>query len=173
MVMAQSNSSINKTVAGTADSKKSSSKKPANSILLDEVRWKLARIWLIMSGSLFLLLIIQSVMGKYAGKVQNVWGWALPSIMPTLSVIVTVLGAGAIEPDKKEKTKVKKHFYLTVYWLSVVYLSIVLGTVLAEPFTPFDSVELLNLSNFWLGPFQGLVASAMAVLFFTKKARET
>jgi len=171
--MAQTESKPDTAINDMADSKKRSPQKPDDSILLDEVRWKLARIWLIMGGIFFLLLIIQSVMGKYAGKVQNVWGWALPTIMPTMSLIVTVLGAGAVEDGKEDKTKVKKPFYLTVYWLSVVYLGIVLGTLLAEPFTPFDSVELLNLSNFWLGPFQGLVTSAMAVLFFTKKARKS
>ena|SRR5215475_14860370 len=140
-------------------------------IQLDEVRWKLAKLWLIMSTVFALLLIGQSVMNKYAGKVTDVWSWALPTIIPTLSLILTVLGATSNQNNKDDQTGIKKPFYRAVYWISVFYLSLILGTVLAEPFTPYAPLELLKLSNLWLGPIQGLVASSMAALFFTKKAK--
>jgi hypothetical protein len=140
-------------------------------IRLDDVRWKLARLWLIMSTVLALLLIGQSVMNKYAGKVTDVWSWALPTIIPTLSLILTVLGATANETGKDDQARIKKPFYRAAYWLSVFYLSLILGTILVEPFTPYAPLELLKLSNLWLGPIQGLVASSMATLFFTKKAK--
>jgi hypothetical protein len=145
-------------------------------IPLDEVRWKLARLWLLLGGCFVVVLIAQSVLGKYQGRVQNVWSWALPAIMPTLSLIITVLGASAFEGND-DTAKIKKPFYRAVFWLSVAYLSLLVATVLVEPFTPYESLdeslELFNLSNFWLAPFQGFVASAIAVLFFTKKAKQT
>jgi hypothetical protein len=144
---------------------------PTGFIRLDEVRWKLAKLWLIMSMGFALLLIGQSVMNKYAGKVTDVWSWALPTIIPTLSLILTVLGASSNETSKDDQTRIKKPFYRAAYWLSVVYLSLILGVILVEPFTPYDPLELLKLSNLWLGPIQGLVASSMATLFFTKKAK--
>jgi hypothetical protein len=140
-------------------------------IRLDEVRWKLAKLWLIMSTVFVFLLIGQSVMNKYAGKVTDVWSWALPTIIPTLSLILTVLGATSNETSKDDQARIKKPFYRAVYWISMFYLSLILGTVLVEPFTPYAPLELFKLSNLWLGPIQGLVASSMAALFFTKKAK--
>lgn len=110
--------------------------------------------------------------GKYQTKVQAVWSWALPTLMPTLALIITVLGANAIGSDRDDKRRVKRSFYLIAFGLSAIYLSLILVTLLAEPFTPFEALELLNLSSLWLGPFQGLVASALAILFFTRQAGE-
>lgn len=140
-------------------------------IPLEEVRWRLARLWLVFAGVFVLLLIAQSVLGKYQGKVQNVWSWALPSIMPTLSLILTVLGSTAFA-HQKATFRIKRQFYRAVLWLSTAYLSLLIATVLVEPFTPYESLDLLNLSNFWLAPFQGLVASAIAVLFFSDSAKQ-
>lgn len=143
----------------------------STTMTLDEVRWSLARLWLLLGGCFVLLLVAQSTLGKYQGKVQNVWSWALPAIMPTLSLIITVLGASAFEHGE-ESVMIKKPFYRMVFWLSVVYLLFLIVTLFVEPFTPYESVELLNLSNFWLAPFQGIVASAIGVLFFSKKAKQ-
>ena len=151
--------------------RKSSNPKKNNTIPLEEVRWKLARLWLILGGFFVLLLVAQSVMGKYQGKVQNVWSWALPALIPTLSLIVTVLGASAFE-FHEDVILLKKTFYRVVVWLSIAYLSFLIATLLVEPFTPYESIELLNLSNFWLAPFQGIVASAIGVLFFSTKAKQ-
>src|SRR5262249_39512180 len=144
-------------------------------IRLDEVRWKLAKLWLIMSTFFALLLIGQSVTNKYADKVTDVWSWALPTIIPTLSLILTVLGATANETRKDDQARIKKPFYRAAYWLSAFYLSLILGTVLVAPIAPTpyreNPIELYKLSNLWLGPIQGFVASSMAVLFFTKKAK--
>src|ERR1044071_2038560 len=73
-----------------------------NVIPLEKVRWRLARLWLLMGGFFVVLLIAQSLMGKYHDKVQNVWSWALPSIMPTFSLIITVLGANAFQTKEEE-----------------------------------------------------------------------
>ena len=142
-----------------------------NVIPLDRVRWKLASLWLLMGGGFLLLLIVQSIMGKYDQKVQRVWSWALPSIMPTLSLIVTVLGMNAYESEDEAAAEIRRPFYRAVFWVSVIYLSILIGTILVEPFTPYESLELLNLSNFWLAPLQAFVASTIAVLFLSKHPR--
>jgi len=138
-------------------------------ILLHIARWKLARLWLLLSGLIALVLIIQSTMGKYPGKAQNVWSWALPTILPTLSLILAVLGANALDPEDKSVT-VRKTFYSLAVGLSLAYLLLVLLTLTLDPMTPYESVELMTLSNLWLGPFQGVVASAIAVLFFSRKS---
>lgn len=141
-----------------------------NTIPLDRVRWQLAKLWLGLATPIFVILIGQSVFGKYHEKVQAVWSWALPTLMPTLALIITVLGANAIGAVEDKKRRVKRSFYLVAFGLSAIYLLLILITLLIEPFTPFEALDLLNLSSLWLGPFQGLVASALAILFFTRRA---
>lgn len=145
-------------------------KKKDQPVALDHARWQLAKIWFGMAGPTLLLLIFQSVTGKYQDKVQSVWSWALPTIMPTLSLIIAALGVNALEAEV-DKSQVRRPFYLAACWLSVIYLLMVLFTILIEPFTRYESLQLMALSNLWLGPFQGLVASVIGVLFFTKKPK--
>jgi hypothetical protein len=137
-------------------------------ILLESVRLRLSILWLVGSGVILLMLIAQSLMGKYQNKTQEVWGWMLPTILPALSLILSVLGASALA-EESGKTRAKRSFFLIAYLLSAVYLFLVFATMLIEPFTSFEPLELLKLSNLWLAPLQGLVTSALGVLFFTKK----
>lgn len=51
------------------------------------------------TGPFILILVVQSLLGTFGDKVQEVWGWALPTIMPTLAMIVTVLGYTALDPS--------------------------------------------------------------------------
>lgn len=144
---------------------------PADTVSLDRARWRLAVLWFSLSGLVTLTLIVQSAAGKYSDVVQEVWSWALPTIMPTLSLILAVLGANALQPDGPG-TRVRKAFYSLALVLSLAYLLLVLLTITLDPLTPYDSLELMNLSNLWLGPLQGVVASSIAVLFFTKQGGE-
>ena len=137
-------------------------------IPLERARLQLAKLWFIGSGLIVLILIAQSIFGKYQGEAQDVWSWALPTIVPTLSLIIAILGAGALEPINNEIT-VRQTFHTFAYWLSCAYLFVILATIGAEPFTAYEPLQLLNLSNLWLAPFQGLVTSAIGVLFFTKQ----
>lgn len=139
-------------------------------IPLDRARWQLAKLWFVLVTPTIGILIIQSIFGKYEGRAHNIWGWALPTVMPTLSLIIAALGATALEADKS-KAEVKRPFYATACWLSAVYLLLILATILVEPLTHYESLELLGLSNLWLGPFQGLVASSIGVLFLTKQPK--
>ena len=67
-------------------------------ISLDDVRNQLAKIWLIGSGLVFLLLVVQSLLHAYGDLTQDVWGWFLPTLLPTLGLIVTVLTYTALDP---------------------------------------------------------------------------
>ena len=136
------------------------------SILLDQARIGLARLWLFGSGLIASILIAQSVAGKYEGVVQDVWSWALPSIIPTLSLILAVLGANALGKEKKQN-RVQRTFYTITFWLSASYLVLILSTLAVEPLVALDAPSLYKLSNLWLAPFQGFVTSSMGVLFFT------
>jgi hypothetical protein len=136
---------------------------------LEEARLRLARIWFIGAGTIFLLLIAQSIVGKYQGRAQEVWGWGLPAIVPALSLILSTLGAEALQ--QRQDQQVKSSFARIAAGLSMSYLGLILMTILVEPLTTFDSLELLKLSNLWLGPLQGIVISSIGVLFFSRRAK--
>lgn len=138
---------------------------------LDRVRSSLATLWLTGSGLLIFVLVLQSLLGHYEDKVQEVWGWVLPTIMPTLAMIVAVLGYTALEPDSL-RSVVRRSFFRIAIWLSLFYILLIVLTVVIQPFvgaTGEKAVQLMRLSNLWLGPMQGLVDSSLGVLFVSKK----
>jgi hypothetical protein len=138
---------------------------------LDTVRARLSAVWLGGAGIIFVLLVVQSLLGRYENKTQDAWGWLLPTIMPTLGLIVTVLGYTALDPVFSQSI-VRRNFFRVAIWLSVLYLLLILLTIAVQPFVARDAnaaVELMHTSQLWLGPFQGLVASSLGVLFVSKK----
>jgi len=137
---------------------------------LDQVRSRLAWIWLAGGGLIVIILVLQSLLGRFQGTVQEVWGWALPTIVPTLGMIVSVLGYTALDPSQS-KIEVRQDFYKLSWVLSLAYLFLVSLTILMQPLTPYEPIQLMRMSNLWLGPAQGLVASALGVLFVSKKQR--
>ncbi|MDB4991652.1 MAG: hypothetical protein JWN04_6830, partial [Myxococcaceae bacterium] len=54
---------------------------------------RLATLWFSVSGFLFVLVLAQSVSGKWGTQVKDAWSWLFPTILPTLSLIVGVLAA--------------------------------------------------------------------------------
>jgi hypothetical protein len=88
--------------------------------------------------------------------------------MPTLGMIVTVLGYTALDP-KAADAVVRKTFFTVAFWLSFTYLLLIFITILIQPFSPGNPIDLMRMSNLWLGPFQGLVASSPGVLFVSKR----
>jgi hypothetical protein len=137
---------------------------------LDDVRARLAVIWLGGCTVILLIVVLQSLLGKFGAQTQDAWGWLLPTIMPTLSMIVAVLGYTALDPNRAASV-VRKSFFRIATYLSTLYLILILLTILVQPLTAAPPQELMNLSNLWLGPFQGLVASALGVLFVSKQPK--
>jgi hypothetical protein len=140
-------------------------------IPLDTVRTRLSMVWLGGAGIIFVVLVIQSLLGRYEDRTQDAWGWLLPAIMPSLALIVTVLGYTALDPIFS-RSIVRRTFFRVALWLSVIYLLLILLTIAVQPIVAQDAkaaVKLMHTSQMWLGPFQGLVASALGVLFVSKK----
>jgi hypothetical protein len=138
---------------------------------LDDVRVVLSRVWLIGGGVTFLILVLQSLLHVYGDLTQEAWGWFLPTLMPSLGLIVTVLTYTALDPLMTGSV-VRKTFVSIAMWLSILYLATVTLTILIQPFaakTPAEAIALMRTSNLWLGPMQGLVASALGVLFVSKQ----
>jgi len=125
------------------------------------------RIWFIAAGISFVWLMVFSMFGRFGTDTREVWSWFLPSVLPTLSLMIAVLGATAFGP--RDKRYVKKPFIDLAQTLSLVYLAALFLTIIAGHFNP-PAIEFLLLSNVWLGPLQGLTVASIGYLFIAKEA---
>jgi hypothetical protein len=137
-------------------------------------------VWFCGAGLIFLLLAVQSLAGLYQDRLQGVWGWALPNFIPTLSLMLGVFAASALQHNTEDdQLEVRTGFYRLSISLSVFYLLMLLLTILIQPFAAawradpaISNGQALETSNLWLGPLQGLVVAALGVLFFLKQKPE-
>jgi len=142
----------------------------ADLVPLDKARTRLATVWIIGTSVVLLIVVLQSLLGRFGQQTQEAWGWLMPTIMPTLGMIVAVLGYSALDPLFSSSV-VRRSFLNISVWLSGFYVFLILLTILVQPFTSMTPIELMHTSNLWLGPFQGLVASALGVLFVSKQPK--
>ena len=139
---------------------------------LDYVRLRLSRVWLIGCGALFAILTVQSLAGKYDAREQLVWSWALPTLVPVLSLVLTVLGSDALKPQGSNLL-VRTSYYRVALWMSCFYLLLVAAPIFVEPLTSRDNIALFSVSNLWLAPLQGIVIAALTVVFFKPLSDES
>lgn len=132
---------------------------------------RLATVWFLGAGTIFVLLVIQSLNGHYGDKTSDAWGWFLPTIMPILTLI-----AGAVAVTKPESSATVARFaYHLSFGLSVFYLLLVIATILYQPFAglkPSEMIEFMRTSNLWLGAVQTLLGISLGVFFGTRKGSE-
>jgi hypothetical protein len=131
-------------------------------------RW-LATVWFAGAGLVFFVVLIQSLLGRYGDDVDKIWGWLLPTVMPTLSLIVGVLVFDAVQHDHQTRRKIDRFLFRLTAGLSAAYLLSVLLVIAIQPLAAAPPLQLMTQANIWLGPFQGLVAAAMGA-FFVKAA---
>lgn len=131
-------------------------------------RWVFAGVWLGGAGLVFSILVVQSLVGRYGTQSQEAWAWYLPTVMPTLSLIIGVLVSDfrAASANAKPLPVSAKGLLWLGLGLSVFYLLLVAVTILVQPFLQDVSpIELMHRSNLWLGPLQGLTAGVLAAFF--------
>jgi Na+/H+-dicarboxylate symporter len=137
-------------------------------IPLDQCRRNLAIVWFLGGGILFALLVVQTLGNHYGEEDREAWGWLLPNIMPTLSLIIGALVAEAVSSNSTEKLA-DDFLYRMSLALSIIYLLLVLLPVVAQPFTSSSPMDALKRSNLWLGPLQGLVSASLGAFFIKAK----
>ena len=142
---------------------------------LDTAQTELATVWFTGAAVPFVLLVAQSILGRYQDSVSEVWGWFVPSVGPTLGLILGVMGATTLIDARKAESpqrEVKRSFFKLAFWLSIAYLTLLTLTLLLEPFSSLRGIKLYNVANYWLGSAQTLVAGAIAVLFTSSKDQQ-
>ncbi len=126
-------------------------------------------IWLIGSIPAVTLLLARTF-GPNADEIERVWAWLLPSVMPTLSLVVGTYAATALTESPKTKT-VEVLFFRVAAGLSVAYLAIVVMAISLYPLSPPPATKTLDRVGLVLGPVQGLVSACLGVFFISHKQK--
>lgn len=125
---------------------------------------KLTVLWSCGGILALIVLIIQSIFNYWTEHVSDAWNWLLPTISPTLGLIISTAVAEALKGQPKEKVVQGMSFHLA-FWLSALYLICVFVVLLGGNFLPANSLQLIKLSGLWMGPIQGLLSGLIGVFF--------
>jgi hypothetical protein len=134
---------------------------------LRDCQVRLLILWAGLGGLALVVLLIQVAPGGvYAGRSSDLLDWFLPTVMPTISLMVGTLVA---EKRAEPSPTVDRFAYRLALWLSVLYLLIVIVALLAfaDSRTPLDD---LRGSAKLITAIYGLVGLALGVLFVTQKS---
>lgn len=136
---------------------------------MSKSKWWLAGVWLSGAAVVFAILVTQSLVGRYGSHADEAWAWYLPTVMPTLSLIVGTLVVDSRNPAAAGDATAPGGLLWLALGLSVFYLLLVAVSVLVQPLLQqMDPIELMHRSNLWLGPLQGLTVGALAAFFRTR-----
>jgi hypothetical protein len=128
---------------------------------------RLAVAWLALAVPLLLVLFAQTLTDRpvFGSKIKAVWGWFLPMIVPTLSLIVGTVATQARQPQSTET--VDETAYRIALVLSVLYLLAVMATLVASA-TSRRPMEMLDDVALFLAALQALVGYALGAFFVSK-----
>lgn len=124
---------------------------------------RLTILWLVGAAIIFLIMLFQTFFKHYSDAVEA-WGWFLPTVLPTLSLMVGVLVTDELEKRPAEK-RIDSFIFNLSFFLSIFYFMVVLLTLLMQPYIKKLPLEILKQSNLWLAPIQGLVAASLGAFF--------
>lgn len=158
--------------------------------LTNDPKSVLAIIWLAGSGIVFFLMFAMTAAGGFQVYIdcdpnmescpptdisRSAWEWYLPTILPTLSLIVSTFVVDATA-NRKSFTKANSTLYPITIGISIFYLTLIFLTISVTPFVEAYRMtrrdDWLQLSNIWLAPIQGLTVAAMGAYFINRKAEE-
>jgi hypothetical protein len=141
---------------------------------------RLAILWFISFVIIFLIILAQTVFGKYEDKFEEAWNWLTQNTLPTLSLIVSTFVVDIFENTQNDK-KVDAFYYKFCLFGCSVYLFVLLLTILSQPiahmyikinhnenFESMTSIDFLKKSNLWLSPLQALISVLLGVFFIKK-----
>jgi hypothetical protein len=133
-------------------------------------RRKLAVLWGIAFAVFTVFLIAQTAADVFGSHANRAWGWFLPTILPTLTLIFGTIAYQVQHPTPRQR--VDGFAYSCALWASGFYLLLVAATLLLQrASSSLTSLEWLERSNLYLGPVQGLTALAVSVFFQTADAK--
>lgn len=132
-------------------------------LTMQTARKRLALVWFAGAGVCFAVLLFISFFSD-PGNLAGLWDWFLPAIVPNLSLIVGVLVYTQRQPSPVD-VHVDEFLYRLAFWLSLLYVLLLLLPLLCFPGTDKSLPELLDISHLWLAAIQGLVTGVMGAFF--------
>ncbi len=130
-------------------------------VALIKCQQRLALLWIIGAGVLFVFVLVQSSLGHYSDP-ADAWNWLLPAVLPTAALIVTVLFK-TLQPEEKTADR---FLFRLCFSLSLAYLLTLVAVLLLQPLQASTGpADALKHSQIYLGPFQGIVASSVGAFF--------
>jgi hypothetical protein len=139
---------------------------------LEKCKRQLVVLWFSGSAVLFLITLATTTFGFYRELEADTWGWLFANILPTLSLMVSVLVTGARQNDAAETANM--FVFRLAFWLSLAYMMLLLFTMLVpvvnstrQPYTAQAPVIFVKQAQqLYLAPIQGLVAGLLGAFFF-------
>jgi hypothetical protein len=135
-------------------------------ILLADTRKKLLWLWLIFSIITILLVLVQTIAGKYEDMLGTTWLWVFVNLLPSLLLLFV-----AVLLNKNPSKVLLINTFRAVYGSAWAYLLLLLLTLLALPFATANySIEAyLKDAYLWLLPFQIILLVVFCLLYFRKE----
>lgn len=139
-----------------------------DSLDLRKAQRTLLFVWALGTLVPFLLLLAQTVQGKYGDQSSKAWDWFIPAVVPTLTVIVGAIAYGASKPV--ERKSVDRLAFSAAKWVSMFYLALISATLLLQPFSETSPLAFLEgSSRTWLAAVHGLVGVSLGAFFTSTK----
>jgi len=73
---------------------------------------------------LFILFVIQTILGRYQDKANEAWAWFLPTVMPKLLLMIGAFAADATNPQDVD-AKIRAFIFFLSFGISLLYLTAV------------------------------------------------
>ncbi len=146
-------------------------------VVVQDCKKRLLVIWLLCTGILSIVLIVQCMFGfyiDYKTKIDHsseAWNWLLPNVVPTLSIMIGI-AVKEFGGNTGSTKRIDPFLYRLALWLSVSYFLVLMAIPFSSPALP-DNIQLIDVyktSMLWISPFQGIVSGALG--FFFAKAGE-
>ena len=129
---------------------------------------RLLAVWGGMSSLAAVMVLVQtSPHGAYHSNAGDVWEWFLPTVVPTMSLIIGTVVAEARGPAASGTVDV--FYYRLALWASLAYLALVVGLLLTYAQSPTPVADLKSTSRFVTGLYS-LVGLALGTFFVSKKS---
>lgn len=133
---------------------------------------RLMILWLCFSVFLLILILLQTIFGKYGDNSNAAWQWFAVHLLP--ANVLIILGyfrhkrLSSLTLSGAELT-----LYRIVFWLSFAYLLAVIMVMLLQPFGNYENTEAANLhaADTGLYIFQGILLVALGIFIYTTEKR--
>jgi hypothetical protein len=126
---------------------------------------RLVILWLAGSVPVLAIMLFRTF-GPNSTDIERVWSWLLPSLMPTLSLVVGIYTSTAF--SRVRDRAVDGMYFRLAGALSLAYLAILTLAIVFYPFSTQPALVTLDRIALVLGPAQGLVSAALGVFFVSQ-----